>query len=117
MSQTDPTLNRCESCGQFIGFGECEECNPTPDRSHYNSLAEHCDTSMNGMSTKECAAIRLLARDGYDVGTLRFMFQYSKTSPVYHHVRGECAHKHEVHAIPSWDGENAPERLNARDRH
>ena len=67
------------------------------------------------ISVRECAAMRILARDGYSPGVLKMTMHLSGTKSVNRHVTGDCAHQHDVTPIPEWDG-TAPARLTADDR-
>jgi hypothetical protein len=68
-----------------------------------------------GVSARECAAMRILARDGYTPGVLKMTMHLSDVKAVNRHVKGDCTHQHDVSAIPEWDG-TAPARLSADDR-
>lgn len=60
--------------------------------------------------------MRLLARDGWSARELKMTMQVSRPRVVRHHVEGDCAHGHNVPAIPAWDGWTAPARASASDR-
>lgn len=83
-----------------------------------NSLDENPSDSRSRLrvSTKECAAMRILARDDYTAGVLKMTMHLSSTSAVYRHVRGDCAHTHKVPAVETWDGEQSPAKLSNEDR-
>lgn len=68
------------------------------------------------VSTRECASMRLLARDGYTAGVLKMTMHLSRTDNVRYHVVGNCAHEHSVPAIKEWDGKSAPAGLQPSDR-
>lgn len=67
------------------------------------------------LSTRECAAARLLARDDWTTGVLTMTLQVSSDG-LRNHVCGMCDHEHGVSAIPNWDGESAPARASASGR-
>lgn len=69
----------------------------------------------HALSTRECAAARLLARDDWTTGVLTMTLQVSNDG-LRNHVCGQCDHDHGVPAIPDWDGESAPARASAGER-
>jgi hypothetical protein len=68
------------------------------------------------LSARECAAARLLARDGWSTGVLKMTLQISRDG-VRNHVTGGCDHGHGVPAIPDWDGETPPARASSDERY
>jgi len=79
--------------------------------------ADTSSAKSRGIITKrECASMRLLARDGWTSGVLKMTFHLSNYESVTTHVKGECSHQHSIPAVESWDGENAPERLSSSNR-
>lgn len=74
------------------------------------------DASRRGsISMRECAAMRLLARDGWTVGVLKMCFHLSTEDAVRRHVTGDCSHSHGAPAITEWDSkESKQERRDSR---
>jgi hypothetical protein len=64
-------------------------------------------------STRECASMRLLARDGWTIGELRMTMHLSDYKSVRRHVLGECSHDHGVPPLADWDGQTPPAELTA----
>lgn len=70
------------------------------------------------ITKRECAAMRLLARDGWEIGTLRLCFEVNRYSTIRSHVEGECGHqRHGVAPLRDWDGRTPPSRPPAAERY
>lgn len=51
---------------------------------------------IHNTSERECAAMRILFRDGYDQQLLKMVIHLSDTDTVRYHIRGECTHQHDI---------------------
>lgn len=68
------------------------------------------------VTKRECASMRLLARDGWTAGELKMCFHLSTRESVRHHVEGDCAHDIAVSHLNGWDGKTAPSKQSASKR-
>jgi len=66
------------------------------------------------VTRRECDAMRLLKRDGWNIKVLRTVFQVGDVRTVKYHVYGKCKHENRIEVVD--DGRNNFDRHNGHGR-
>lgn len=76
---------------------------------HPHTVVDGSDHPNASTSVRECAAMRLLAADGWSIGELKMTFFACTNDTVRRHVTGKCGHSVPVLPLEDWRQEIDPQ--------